>query len=341
MSLNNSANKVNNTTTVASVASVVATTTTTILSSITSTVEPTISATQNAVSPTPAKVDAVPQKKSNIFPIVCVVCGLCFVAAVFFYIYATRNKNNEADDSRIMKKSANHSVNHSSGGVSVNSGRLDIRVDKQYSKGSGYNNSIDNLGFSYSEDHSMNNIQSPYSDGNTLVNSGIIDHNGSPKSKKSQVYYPNPLFEHSRPVNRTPTVIRANERDITDEDVNLNILTQEEIQLLKMKQRNNRNNVNMNERMYNRNGNGKTQVVNSGINDISPNVNVAPFNYMSSTTVNPNELFRRESEESSHYSDPLIQNLGPNIKVETKKVEYIQQEQEDPINKLRNKRMNR
>jgi len=347
-----SLNKANNTTTVASV---VATTTTTILSSITSTIEPTVSATQNTVSSTPTQnaVSPVPtqaatgsQSNSRLFPILCVVCGLCFIAAIFFYIYATRNKNDNkndnVDDSKIMKRS----VNHSSGGNSINSGRFDIRVVDN-SKGSGFNNSMDHsYGFSLSEDRSMNinNAQSPYSDANTLVNSSIVDYNGSIKSKKGQNHYPNPLFEHSRPVNRTPTVIRANERDITEESVNLNILTQEEIQLLRMKQinnRNNRNNINMNEQLHNMNGKGKSPVINSGINDISPNMNVAPFNYMNSKSPNPSELFRRESEESSHYNDSYAQNLGQNIRIETKKIEYIQQDQEDPINKYRIKRMNK
>eukprot|EP00833_Pecoramyces_ruminatium_P009029 jgi/Orpsp1_1/1183061/evm.model.c7180000083690.1 len=317
----------NNTTTITeTITKAIVTTTTTIVST----------ATNTPSSTTPSKIpqNPPPVEGSKIYPIVCVVCGLAFVAAVFFYVYATRNKSYNTDNETLAKRTINQNY-------SGNSGRLDIRVDRpsknSSTKSSNFNMSADSsfpfATFAQSENRSPYSEQSPVNSPNPMgFDNGI---------NQRKPHYPNPLFEHSRPVNRTPTVIRATESDITDEDVNLNIFTQEEIQLLKMKKKNMKNGmvpnnaINMNNQMFNsnsiepnpmvmnygnypnRNMNNMNQasMVNPKIKSKIPDKDVAPFNYMNSDPSNPREIFKRESDESSFYDSTFIRNLGSDVKI--------------------------
>jgi len=228
----------------ATIARVAVTTTSIISTVISETTAPAPTAAPSNIPNTASATvsqDPPPVGGSKYYSAICIVCGVGFVSAVLFYIYATRNKSYNTNDNTIMKRTMNQS-----GG---NSGKFDIRVDKPSKspsgKGSTFNMSGDNS-FAYSSFQQSENL-SPYSEQNTFVNNSnpmAMGYNGNQDQKK--LHYPNPLYEHSRPINRNTSVIRATESDITDEDVNLNILTQEEIQLLKMRQKNMRNGNNIN-----------------------------------------------------------------------------------------------
>ncbi|OUM62101.1 hypothetical protein PIROE2DRAFT_67503, partial [Piromyces sp. E2] len=140
---------------------------------------------------------------------------------------------------------------------------------------------------------------------------------------------------------------------------NLNILSQEEVQLLKMKKNNLQafmdddddddlgfSSRNKNNKLMKTAGIsvGGMQKPNKQFN--TPDMNaVAPFNYMgndlNTPMKNPENIFTIDSTtEDSFYDDPIINKLGKDIKIETKKIEYEDETNEGPINKLKIKRFN-
>jgi len=339
----------------------VATTATIMVSTLVSTADPTKS---SAASPTqPSKIENVSDSSAYIYPIICTILGFVFIGCIYLYIYHTRNKSYDTDESR--------GVNKSSFNNSGNSGRFN--TDRQYNNNSEFASSIENaFGITPTDDRFISGMSYP-----------DMEYNNGSKQKKA--HYPNPLFAHSRPLDRAQPVMRANGSDVVDEDVNLNILTQEEVQLLRMKKRNNQNK--QDGQMFHKNGMAQAPAISPQINSKHANMDVAPFNYVNSESLNssptrPEELFKSNSTHSNeyyvneptrpnelynsglnnsneyfrggpmqqnklykkdseefYYNDSFVRSLGNDIKVETKKVEYVQPE-EDLINKIKIKRFN-
>jgi hypothetical protein len=327
-----------------------------------STLVNTVTPTENpAASPTKPVVEVENNHSplsSYTYPIISTIIGLFVVGGTLFYLYATKKKSHNTSDRGAVKSSIN---------TSGNSGRLNS--DRQYNNSSVLTSSIDNtFNISQTEDRFISGYTYP-------------DHQYNNGPKPNKTHYPNPLFAHSRPINHAPTGIRTNGSEVVDEDVNLNILTQEEVQLLRMKKKNNQSNNDG--QMFKKNGIVQAPVISPQINSKNADIDVAPFNYINSESFNnvsarPEELFNNNSAHSNeyyrneptrpddlyksrpinaneyfgrepihqnklykkksdefYYDNSFIRNLGNDIKVETKKVEYIQPE-EDLINKINN-----
>jgi len=287
---------------------------------------------------------------SKAYPIICTVSGVVFVCVVYLYIYLTRNKgynkkpkngiNNNGNNNRFeirVDKSSQPSNKNSSNFGSANLSTGNISSNNPGSSNYG-NVSGETLTYNISDDR----INTPYSDTNTLleVNKNNLNFTNNAAQKK--------LFNQNKP--RSPL-----ENDISGETIpkNLNILTQEEVQLLKMKKNHhipayvdnddsiinyaslrNENPITANEVLNERK---HTRKRSSSTPDITA---VAPFNFVNNNNnTNPDEIFNKESS-TDYYDDSFIKKLGTDIKIETKKIEYDIAGDEAPINKLKIKRFN-
>jgi len=92
--------------------------------------------------------------------------------------------------------------------------------------------------------------------------------------------------------------------------------------------------------IFNNNNNNNKKKYNTHRRSLStPDLTaVAPFNYVNYDNKKADEIFRKDSRES-FYDDSFIRNLGSDVKIETKKIEYVESE-DSPINKIKIKRLN-
>jgi len=187
------------------------------------------------------------------YSILCIGLALTFLVCVFIYIYLTRNKNypDKASNHQRNMSTGFSTTSHSALQSSSSTNRLNAHVDQfpplpmSSTLKSAYNSSNESL------DKGFNN-NAPYLDSNS---SNIL--NSSKKSiekahlehieNQKNYRYPNPLFAHSKPIPRIKDedqnpdvqaeIIRTNIDDtiIDAFPESVNILTQEEIKLLKLR----------------------------------------------------------------------------------------------------------
>jgi len=355
---------------------------------------------------------------SKAYPIICTVCGIAFIIGIYVYIFMSRNKKYSSGPKKNRyNNSSNNNSNYSNSYVGQSGGSHRINMDSNSHQQSSHNKSSTYVNFSETctPHEERNGASSPFSDTNNLIdgknqiqNQNHInfmnkDYGEPPQTQQKKQHYPNPLFNHSKPVNTSPGVGPASAPTIApsiapaiapavapviappiappkaaglstgintpivgisdmdnDSDIprNLNILTQEEIQLLKMKKNNLQAFMDDDDDMMGysslkRNKLMQTAGISAGgsmqrtkkFN--TPDMNaVAPFNYVANGVngqhlQKPENIFTRDSAtDDSFYDDSFINKLGNDIKIETKKIEYEEENLEGPINKLKIKRFN-
>ncbi|ORX79026.1 hypothetical protein BCR32DRAFT_328310 [Anaeromyces robustus] len=349
---------------------------------------------------------------SKVFPVACTICGIIFVCAVYIYIFHSGKKSSKNDINDYMNNNNNNNYFSGNNGNNKNNYAIDIQMpEKSYNNSQNKSNNLssqntsmlkstDSTYLNMSSDNNLNNSfnknNSAYSDTHNLleVNRNNLNFmNGTLTKNNNNIdkSIPNPVFgqykfnpNNSNNLNiPNKQIPRSTESDITDESYpqNLNILTQEEAKLLKMKKNiNNFNNMNMAmkmnmnmdpysneygpsyyslERLQNKSNtetmnmnNYQNYMMNENVNKnnkkkynthrrslSTPDLSaVAPFNYVNYDNKNAGDIFKKDSRES-FYDDSFIQNLGSNVKIETKKIEYVESE-DSPINKIKIKRLN-
>jgi len=187
------------------------------------------------------------------YSILCIGLALTFLICVFLYIYLTRNKN-------YPEKVSNHQKNFSTGfSTSMSCSHSALQSTSSTNKLNTHTDQFPPLPMS-STLKSTYNISSESLDKGFNNNAPFLDTSSSSMSKKAvekahiehienqkNYRYPNPLFSHSKPIPRVkdedqnPNVQAEIIRNNIDDTVidafpeSVNILTQEEIKLLKLR----------------------------------------------------------------------------------------------------------
>jgi len=357
------------------------------------------------------------------YPIICTVCGVAFIIGIYVYIFMSRNKKYSSSSRKSRRNnSSNNNSNFSSSYVGHSAGSHRINMDSNSHQHSSHNKSTTYVNFSetFNSKDEHKDASSPFSDTNNLIDGKAHmnfmnkDYGDPPATQQKKQHYPNPLFNHSKPVQQSPTFGSAATPTVAptiapaiapaitpaktpvkapiiappiappnamskstgintplekfidmdnDNDIpkNLNILTQEEIQLLKMRKNNLQpfmddddddmmgySSLKRNKKLMQTAGISTGNGMSNNGNFSTPDMNtVAPFNYLGDNgkgqtqIKKPDNVFTRESMvDDSFYNDSFINNLGDNIKIETKKIEYEDENFDSPINKLKIKRFN-
>jgi len=308
---------------------------------------------------------------SKLYPIVCTICGVLFVIGIYIYIFTTRNKKVPTGS----RKKHNKGSNNSSGRNSSNDSH------KIYIDGKSKMNFADTLNPKM-ESH---DTVSPFSDTNYLIdtnrdNTGRSmnfmnkDYGEPPEYHHKNEHYPNPLFNHSKPIHpnkknssstapkvapaiapsvspkppkvappiapanagKNPSLIRSSiDTNNSDFSKNLNILSQEEAYLLRVK----KNEELMGYPSLNQ-MNHNNLVRPNGNNGMPMSMQMLGNNGMQMNYEKQEKKMGDSIGEDSFYNDSFIKQLGNDIKIETKKIEYEDETMEGPINKLKIKRFN-
>ncbi|ORX48095.1 hypothetical protein BCR36DRAFT_584408 [Piromyces finnis] len=328
----------------------------------------------SAIAGAPAENDKAPSSSS--YPIICTVCAFAFIIGIYIYIIMSKKNKNPS-------KSSKKEFNKSNDLFAFNP-NMGNQVNNSHPLFSHNNNSkVYGGGLSDSE------VTSPFSDTNNLINFNRAqiqqpinfmnkDYGEPPVYHQNKEHYPNPLYNHSKPTQPnkstftpkptpvvTPSIspVSSNSMNMgisspkkynreNDVEGDKTILTQEEIQLLKMRKNSMRNAKNNDRMEYSSRYNNEKSIptIGGGMQNRNerfntPNIDeVAPFNnFLSNNTQikKPENIFVRDSVTDDSFNDnSFIRKLGNNIKIETKKFEYEEETIEEPINKLKIKRFN-